>query len=58
MIKALKDQNFEWNELAHSTFVEIKQKLTSAPILALCSFSKIFEVEWDPFEVGIGAVLS
>jgi len=58
MIEVLKGKTSEWNEQAHSAFEEIKKRLTSAPILVLPSFSKIFEVECDASRVGIGAVLS
>ena len=58
MTKVLKFKTFEWNKQAHFAFEEIKHRLTSAPILALRSFSKVFELEHDAFRVGIAAVLS
>jgi len=58
MTEILKDKTFEWNEQANLTFEEIKQRLTSAPVLALPNFSKVFEVESDAFGVGIRVVLS
>ena len=47
MTKVLKAKRFESNEKAHASFEEIESKLTSAPILALLNFSKVFEVECD-----------
>jgi len=58
MTELLKGRSFEWTDQAHSAFEEIKRRLTSAPILGLPSFSKIFEVECDALGVSIRAVLS
>jgi len=57
MTEVLKGRSFKWTNQAHSAFEEIKRRLTTAPILALPTFSKIFEVECDASEVGIGAML-
>lgn len=36
----------------------MKQKVTNVPIIYLLDFQKVFEVECDAFNVGIGVVLS
>jgi len=58
MTKILKGSSFHWNPQAQAAFEEIKSKLTQAPILALPNFEKLFEVECDASEVGIGGVLT
>jgi len=54
MIEILKAKSLKWNEQAHSALKEINLKLTSSLILALLSFSKVFEVECDASRVGMG----
>ena len=58
MIEVVKGKSFEWSDQAQFAFEEIKRRLTSAPVLSLPDFSKIFEVECEASGVGIGYVLS
>ncbi|GJT76839.1 putative reverse transcriptase domain-containing protein [Tanacetum coccineum] len=48
---------FDWGEKEENTFQLIKQKLCSAPILALLEGSKDFVVYYDASHKGLGAVL-
>ena len=48
---------FDWNPAAERAFQQLKIALTSAPILRLPDFNKLFDVATDASGTGIGIVL-
>jgi hypothetical protein len=52
-----KDKKFEWNERTRGAFKEIKEKMCEKLKLTMPDSDKIFELETDASEVGIGAAL-
>jgi hypothetical protein len=52
-----KGATFTWATAQRDAFNTLKGRLTHAPLLQLFEFNKIFELEFDASEIGLGGVL-
>ena len=52
-----KDQPFAWTDRCEERFRELKQRLTSAPVLVIPDVRKPFEIYCDASHQGLGCVL-
>jgi hypothetical protein len=53
----LRKNDFSWSAEAEAAFNNLKESVTTAPMLALLNFSQPFVIECDASRAGIGAVL-
>lgn len=58
LIELLSKKNkFDWGERQDAAFIEIKRKMTEAPIIACPDYSRPFFLQTDASNIGLGAVL-
>ena len=53
-----KRQRLVWTPLAENCFQQIKEALVRAPVLAAPDFNKIFSIQCDASDAGLGSVLT
>jgi hypothetical protein len=51
------DRNFKWTPACEASFQELKNRLTTAPILMMPDMEKSFSIYCDAFGQGLGCVL-
>ncbi|KAK1697843.1 hypothetical protein QYE76_014540 [Lolium multiflorum] len=52
-----KDKKFDWTDKCEASFQELKNRLTSAPILIMSDITKPFDMYCDASKIGLGCVL-
>lgn len=58
LTNCLKERTFKWGAPQQQSFEEIKTLLSTAPILVVPDFNKLFMVETNASCISVGAVLS
>lgn len=58
IMSCLRKGDFVWTKATTRAFEEIKESLSTALVLCIPDYSKVFEVSCDATGVGIAAVLS
>ena len=56
--ECLKGGDFKWTKKADESFDLVKRKITTVPVLINLDFHKVFEVDCDASNVGIGVVIN
>lgn len=52
-----KSSPFVWTSITEIAFMQLKEALVKAPVLAISNFQKQFVLETDASDIGFGAVL-
>jgi hypothetical protein len=52
-----KDKQFKWTSACESSFQELKERLTTAPVLVMPNMQKSFSIYCDVSGQGLGCVL-
>ncbi|XP_022634957.1 nuclear envelope morphology protein 1-like [Vigna radiata var. radiata] len=54
----LKKYNFLWNNIAYAAFADLKNALSTAPVLAISKFDSVFTVQTNASGIDMGEILS
>lgn len=57
LMALLKKDGFKWNEEVEKAFNKMKETMSESPVLAIADFTKVFVVEADACDGGIGVVI-
>ena len=52
-----KDLAYEWNSECEQSFMSLKEKLTTAPVLVIPDSNKSYQIFCDASKMGLGGVL-